>query len=776
MKKYNTVAVVTLLMLFPSYAVQPGQALSAPVEITAERIDNFESGLVRADTHVKIFYRDICIYCDHAEYNSNTRDVLLLGNIRLCSPGGITTGQRALYHIPSGQMRALNVSAVYYPMLLRALSFRMLSPHEYHVQYASLTTDDQLHPGYYIKSKAAHIYKDKNDRMVLLFPTFYLGKVPILWLPYFQANLNKNEVQVLPGYDRYCGAFLLTAYSFVYQWLDSSSTLVVHADYRTRHGAAFGCDSTIRVGKNKNNQGNITSYWAHGNRSTLGPTNYNRYRISYNQRLDCTESIYASCDLNILSDHKFMQDFYAAESRANPRLDNNISLTKRGKNYTLNLLSRFHVNAFSTVVKRLPELALEIKQHSLFGGPFHLDGVWTFGQLERSLGKKLRSSKIKHEPFQERKRLHLAINPPNYHCSALRLGSFVQLSVPNTYFGWINVIPHAGLHLTLYRYRKSSWFERKAISNNGKEKNFFQQSMGASNVIFRPSINYGIESSFKVFRTYRLQARFLGLNGLMHVMQPYISYSVVQRLWKQQRFICQFDTIQQTTQPLSINFPDFQATDAIDSWSILRTGIRHNFTTRRDNKNHRWLSINTFFDYNLSNPYFLAKVGNLSNLLTCYPSRWLTVSCDLQTPLDRAGFKQLDLSFSLMPIHNFQFSISYCYLTKHLIDNLLYGVPKALCNDVSQMTVDAYYRLNDNWSISSREQYDAHRKFLLYQRYLIHRDLSSWIASVGMDIRRHYGQKLHTGLVLVMTLKAAPKVVIPLLWDARRPLWPDENL
>jgi lipopolysaccharide assembly outer membrane protein LptD (OstA) len=46
----------------------------------------------------------------------------------------------------------------------------------------SFTTDDNPDPDWFIKAKRIEIYPE--DRVVFHNPKFYVGKVPILWLPY----------------------------------------------------------------------------------------------------------------------------------------------------------------------------------------------------------------------------------------------------------------------------------------------------------------------------------------------------------------------------------------------------------------------------------------------------------------------------------------------------------------------------------------------------------------------------------------------------------------
>src|SRR5437762_11253385 len=80
-------------------------ALSSSVEITAEKAVSFEEGIVTAESHVQIHHKSICVYCDHAEYKTDTQDILLLGNVCIYSPNSLTTGQHMLYNVQGKQAR-----------------------------------------------------------------------------------------------------------------------------------------------------------------------------------------------------------------------------------------------------------------------------------------------------------------------------------------------------------------------------------------------------------------------------------------------------------------------------------------------------------------------------------------------------------------------------------------------------------------------------------------------------------------------------------------------
>ncbi|HEY5741165.1 MAG TPA: hypothetical protein VIS99_01385, partial [Terrimicrobiaceae bacterium] len=84
------------------------------------------------------------------------------------------------------------------------------------------------------------------------------------------------------------------------------------------------------------------------------------------------------------------------------------------------------------------------------------------------------------------------------------------------------------------------------------------------------------------------------------------------------------------------------------------------------------------------------------------------------------------------------------------------------------------WRINDNWGVSVYEQYEAVSQVWQYQRYMIHRDLSSWVASIGAQVRESEGQgKADLGILFVLTLKDAPQVTLPISFDtATSPIEP----
>jgi hypothetical protein len=85
--------------------------------------------------------------------------------------------------------------------------------------------------------------------------------------------------------------------------------------------------------------------------------------------------------------------------------------------------------------------------------------------------------------------------------------------------------------------------------------------------------------------------------------------------------------------------------------------------------------------------------------------------------------------------------------------------------DSNLVTAGGYFRLNDHWGFSFAEQYEIETSTLEGQTYQIHRDLTSWVASFGVNVRDNDGEE-EFGVLLTFTLKDLPSVRVPLSLDA----------
>ncbi len=508
---------------------------------------------------------------------------------------------------------------------------------------------------------------------------------------------------------------------------------------------AIGFESDIDYGKDNSSWAKLKTYYLQDqnpllNRTTLprGAVPTGRYRLGLEDRTEFTDNIYGIVDVTKLSDAFVMQDFYQNEFRINPVPDNVVALAKTDPFYTLTAITRFQANNFFEQTERLPEVVLDIKRHALFGGPIFYEGESGFADLRREF----------------------PVGSGFESYGATRLDSFHQLLYPNTYFGWLSIVPRVGFRGTYYTETRDLGKTVFGPSLNPFVPDFLLPDPTLANPIvfggntFRTVFDAGAEASFKISRDWEdVQSRAFGLDGLLHVIQPFTNFSYVANGGADPASILQFDRFEPSTQLRPIDFPQFTSIDSIDNWTVWRLGVRNRLETRRDDETFTWLEVDTFFDVNFDNPYDRTSYSNFFNNIHFAPLPWVAFTVNSQIPAFDKGFTEVNTSVTVQPMANLQLSAGHRYLN----DN-----PSFL--DSSLFVVGGYYRLDENWSLGVQEVYEEATGVLEQQRYSVYRDLTNWVASFGAVIRDNAGVKEY-GVLFTVTLKAFPKFGFDLNFD-----------
>ena len=714
---------------------------NVPMEITSTGETTYENGLATARDNVAIHIGNTDIYADYAQYNPSTHDVALRGHVRIYREASLYIAESGVYNTETKKIRALTARTESVPYFLKGGNVTSISDNGYLVQGGNFTTSDTARPDFHLHAQKIRYYED--DRVIFQYVTAYIGNVPVFWWPYLYQSLSDTfSFSVTPAYTSTWGPSLLTQVMFpITDYIKARLRL----DYFGRRGPAIGFDPVIDYGKDQSSQARLKTFYIDDQNPDINQTNVprkdvptDRYRLSLEDRTNFTDSIYATANITKLSDAYVMQDYYPGEFRIDPVPDNVVALTKTNPVFTLTGIERFQANDFFTTTERQPEVVLDIKRHGLFGGPIFYEGETGFANLRLQFPE---DSGIK-----------------NYGTD--RFDTFHQLTFPNTYFGWLSFVPRVGYRGTYYG---KTWDLGSTVfvpPTNPLVPDFILPPPTTANPIkfdgdtFRSVFDTGAEASFKISQKWEnVQSRAFGLDGLMHVIQPFTDFSYVKEDGPNPLSILQFDRFEPSTQLRAIDFPQFTPIDSIASWTVWRVGVRNRLETRRDDQTITWLELDSFVDVNFTNPYDRTDYSNLFNNLRFNPLPWMSLSINSQLPAFSKGFTEVDTVASVQPLANLQVNVAHRYLN---------GNP--FFQDSSLFVFGGYCRLNDNWGVGVQEQYEAETGLLEEQRYSIYRDLSSWVASFGGIIRDNNGVKEY-GLLFTVTLKAFPKLGVDLNFD-----------
>lgn len=761
-----------------------------------------DTGLALAKGDVHVSYADVEIRCGQASYNATTGEVIARENVVIWKAGTTYKGENIIYNANTGDISGDAVRSAM-PMELGNLFYQTdrFETETKLIQRVEggetfLTTHDSEDPNFRLRARSLTIYP--GDRVVLRNVTVIAGDTPVFYLPYLSQPLDEEVgYKFSPGFQSRWGAFLLNQYGVIH----GDHTLAkYHLDLRSARGVGVGADFfSLRHRSNWDNFKGLKLYYQRDSDPTQnktsvtrGPVPENRYRINFQHRIYLPgpekSTWYLDFDINKISDAHFYEDFFFNDFRETPEPDNQISLVHTDPRYVATLMTRFQANDFYTVGSKLPELAIDWTRRPLWNSGIFHQGTFSLGFLQEDLSDVLDqrfpdnndvgrlTTQVQNflaggalnaadeatiarllglsngSPITAANAplaLELLAQAPN-RGSFTRLHTYHELLYPKTFFGWLNVVPRLGAGVTQY------WGVDGATAGDFSDET-------------KAIIHAGLDVSFKLTKTWEdYSNESLGIDGLRHIIQPYINVSYLDA--SQPQGFPSIDRLSRTTRPRSIDVPLYSAVDSLSSWNITRLGVRNYLQTRRDytsesngrfgaaneseQQNYTFAGMNTYVDVFTNDPEFDRSISNLYNELFYRPVPWINVWMDMQLPIisDVGNFTELNQGITFMPTSNLSLSLGHQYLN---------GSPY-VAQDSSLLFSRVYARVTDTWGLAMNHIYEMDDGVVEFQSYSVTRDLTSWVASLGAMMRDNRNGRSELGILFSLTMKDFPQVTLPL--------------
>jgi LPS-assembly protein len=703
-------------------AQESGEGLKLDIQADFSDYDQ-NLGIAKAWGDVEVKYGDVTIRADQIEFHRSTGNIFARDNVRIFKDGQVVDAEEIVYNIHSGETTTSQFKSALEPVFIA--SDDVNRPEEGSggpivMHDAFFTTHDSANPDYHVRVKKLEIYPD--DKLVMHGARLHVGDMPIFWFPYYVQPLDEDlGYYFTPGWNSAWGGFLLNRYGFM---LGENYNAKAHLDLRSERGLAGGMEIFDRKFRHNPNIGRLNLYYANDDKPELSFNGRNRrdvppnerYRLNLQHRVyfpgSKKDTFYLDFDINRLSDAFFYQDFFPNEFLTDPNPDNLINLGKIFERGEISLTGRFQVNEFFQTDTRSPELAIDIIRTPIGDTGFFYDGLTSYGII----GEELDDASI----------LAGLVEPSGFN----RFHTYHEFLFP-TRLGFLDVVPKAGVGYTNY-----SSFDVPGLDS-----------------LDRTTTHAGVDFSFKLSkRSPNVYSRALGLDGLLHVVRPYVKYSVVGTNDLTGRF-SPIDRFTPTTRLRPIDMPLFTTVDDIRDWQIVRAGVSNRWFTMRNGSSYEWLSLNNYFDAYLQDPEFNRNFSNFFTELDWRPLPWLSANTTAQVPLfnDALDFTEFTTGVSVMPTDWFELGLRHYFINDH---------PFFGSSDLYTFTT--YTRLSDNWGVSTAHRFESDDGTLEFQQYTIHRDLASWTASLGGIVRdnRNAAEKEY-GVVLSLTLKAFPRLALP---------------
>ncbi len=696
------------------------------------------------------------IIANKATFDSAANAIYLTGNVHAYQGPAVYQGDAITYNIDKRVFESGDLQASLFPFIVDASDFRKTTSNKgreiFVGENVAITTDDSENPQFWMRAEKATIYP--NEKVSLKDVSFDVSDHTILRLPSFTQYFDPRLGYFFqPGVRTNLGPFLKNRYGILHgsesddgeanePWLISQWNF----DIYSARGTGIGVDLIDkRLDENPNLEG-LTFYYINDiapntRRASIPRNNVNedRYKIGLKHRYDTGQlwemNSYVDANLNFISDAFYLEDYDRDLARIDSEPDNTIAFTASGEHSLLTALGRVRINDFYRSDTRLPEITFEQTRHQIFDLPFYYENQTQIGKYDEiypeEIVNPLLTERATLGPSPRRDRIDDLLADRGFN----RFHTYHSLSSQLNYGGWLNILPRAGLGYTHY----------SDIVNGIDDEG-------------RALATVGVDTSVTWSKALPdIKSEFWGLDGLVHVFQPYNSISLVKADDLDPLFRG-IDRFPPSTRPQQLELGRFTAIDSIRDWSIFRIGARNQLLTRRgDDEAVQWLSLDTYIDVFDKDPEFDRDLSNLYNEVTWNPAPWSQYFLRTQFPLksNAANFEEIASGADLQINENTKLVVAHRYLNDHPV-----------LEDANIISCYIYHSINDEWGWSARQDWRLEDSRLELQQYSIHRDWGSWVGSAGLSQRNNDGEN-ELGLIFTLTLKDIPSITLPFSLDAQ---------
>ena len=627
-----------------------------------------------AQGNVVVTDLDQQLYCDQLQLYRIIQQAVAEGHVYLDTPQEQVIAQGLTYNFNqhTGEFRDAQVFAD--PYQIRGRVIDKVSENHMIMNDGYLTTSDWDEPDYRISARRMDVFM--KDKAVIHGMKIYLGKMPVMYLPYYVQDLKNRPIWTfVPGEKKDFGLFLLSTLRLQ---VGPHVKLALHMDLRERTGFGEGFD--VKYDTPNFGSGILTAYYADENQIAShhlwdlyrngvkkGPTTHHeRYRVRWRHKWEIdrnTEAvwqIYKIHDYDIVN-NGFLKEYFQREYNQNADVNTYFLLTHVMPHGTLTFnINDSRINRPLRGIDRFPELTYTFNNQQIGKTGFYAKSTDTYSNLS----------------YQN--------YPKTINEKTQRFDTNNDISHPFK-VGFIQFNPHVGGENTYYS-RTADLDKRNIIRG-----------------LFRTSL----DMSTKFYRVWDYKTNFadLNINGLRHVVTPTITYLYQARPTFPASSLNQFDP----------NIDDLYRIHQLE------LGLENKLQTKRDGQIVDLLRVLVTTNFGLPTTTGHRGFNPVDAVTDFNPNSWLTLHNENEYDFhaDHLNSENLDAT-----VHD---------------GNWSFGLGNRFTRDEGdQITTELKYTINPKWSfriynrfpLSSATSGNSSGR---EDEYVLTRDLHEWSMDLTID-------------------------------------------
>ena len=520
---------------------------------------------------------------------------------------------------------------------------------DHHDHYAFTASKAYLTPRSY-HSGLENYNTDHSDHSVLLVNSILrVWDMPLLWLPalYKPRETDSFGIDLTVGYKSDWGTWIRSSKNFnLYD--DPYVNVGILGDFYSKRGFGGGLTASIVTGNSRTElfgfamrdkrpylfhdlrEGEILEF----NQNRRLSLKKHRYDFMATNVTHITPRLDFRGQVEFTSDVDFREDFFESRFENEPQPPTYAALEYQADWASFSVLATGRINSFDSVTQRTPEIRADIFRQELLGGLYYqsensagylynrwrsFDRPSLFTSAERAELAGLTPAQVA-DRVREKRDYWNKTKLENY--GSARFDSLHMFYYPLN-FDFINIIPRAGVRLTAYSHISKNEVTDEDLNTMFATNSLYGKWAAVDNytpvrdATLRFMSEFGVEVNTKIYRTWQnVRSSWLGLDGLRHVIVPYINYTYIPKPSLDYEKILYFDDI-----------------DRLREQNFIRFGILNKLQTRNGDygseRIRQWASLETYWDFHALQSKEFNNIGDLGVKFSFTPFEDLTFSTDM---------------------------------------------------------------------------------------------------------------------------------------------------
>jgi LPS-assembly protein len=341
----------------------------APITVLAQTWEKTK-GRIFAQGDVEIHYKDLKLFADQVDVNTETKDVVASGNVVIHSPDQVITADKAFYNLDSREHTLEHAYGMIQPdIFYQAETIQGQARDSFSLTKARLTSCTQPTPRWNFSCSRANL--KRNDYVEMWNSVFRIKKVPVFYWPYFRYPLDRvRSTGFLMPQIGYTGIKGFSFSESFYWAMARNMDATFNVDYYSHKGVGGGLEYRYLFSGGTGGEARLYYFFFKPDPSGPTPPNAYIFRLKHNQPLPAGFRLVANVDYQTSFD--FLREFdnnFKRASISNYRSEVYISRAWSYYNFSLRA-SRFETYfqniGNSIITYYLPQVSLNSFKIKIF--------------------------------------------------------------------------------------------------------------------------------------------------------------------------------------------------------------------------------------------------------------------------------------------------------------------------------------------------------------------------------------------------------------------------